>query len=92
MAQAVWEDPEYRPDILEEPEVWGVERWDPDGVVMRLVVKTAPLQQWSVARELRERVKDRFDAEGIEIPLPQRMVWRRDPPQTAGSSSEAPPG
>jgi small conductance mechanosensitive channel len=44
------------------------------------VVKTAPLQQWSVARELRERVKDRFDAEGIEIPLPQRMVWSREMP------------
>jgi moderate conductance mechanosensitive channel len=91
VAQAVWEDPEYRPDILEEPEVWGVERWDPDGVVMRLVVKTAPLQQWSVARELRERVKDRFDAEGIEIPLPQRMVWRRDPPPAAGSDPDSPP-
>jgi moderate conductance mechanosensitive channel len=83
VAQAVWEDPEYRPVILEAPEVWGVERWDPDGVVMRLVVKTAPQQQWSVARELRERVKDRFDAEGIEIPLPQRMVWRRDVPPDA---------
>jgi moderate conductance mechanosensitive channel len=92
VAHAVWEDPEYRPDILEEPEVWGVERWDPDGVVMRLVVKTAPLQQWSVARELRERVKDRFDVEGIEIPLPQRMVWRRDPPPAAGAGSESSPG
>ena len=91
VAHAVWEDPEYRPDILEEPEVWGVERWDPDGVVMRLVVKTAPPQQWSVARELRERVKDRFEAEGIEIPLSQRMAWRRDPPPAAGSGSEAPP-
>ena len=77
VAHAVWEDPEYRPEILEEPEVWGVERWDPDGVVVRVVVKTAPQQQWSVARELRERIKDRFDAEGIEIPLPQRMVWHR---------------
>jgi moderate conductance mechanosensitive channel len=92
VAHAVWEDPEYRPDILEEPEVWGVERWDPDGVVMRLVVKTAPLQQWSVARELRERVKDRFDVEGIEIPLPQHMVWRRDPPPAAGAGSESSPG
>jgi small-conductance mechanosensitive channel len=86
VAHAVWEDPQYRPEILEEPEVWGVERWDPDGVVMRLVVKTAPLQQWSVARELRERVKDRFDAEGIEIPLPQRMVWSRDPPAPEAGS------
>jgi moderate conductance mechanosensitive channel len=78
VAHDLWEDPEYRPDILEEPEVWGVERWDPDGVIVRLVLKTAPLKQWGVAREMRERIKDRFDAENIEIPLPQRMVWHRD--------------
>jgi small-conductance mechanosensitive channel len=83
VAEAVWDDPEYRPVILEKPEVWGVERWDPDGVVVRVVVKTAPQQQWSVARELRERIKDRFDAEGVEIPLPQRMVWHRDMPPDA---------
>ncbi len=80
VANDLWEDPEYRADILEEPEVWGVERWDPDGVVVRVVLKTAPLQQWSVAREMRERIKHRFDEEGIEIPLPQRMVWHRDAP------------
>lgn len=80
VANDLWEDPEYRADILEEPEVWGVERWDPDGVVVRVVLKTAPLQQWSVAREMRERIKHRFDEEGIEIPLPQRMVWHRDSP------------
>jgi small-conductance mechanosensitive channel len=89
VAQEVWEDPEYRPVILEQPEVWGVERWDPDGVIIRLVVKTAPQQQWSVARELRERVKDRFDAEGIEIPLPQRMVWHRDSPESSRAAAPA---
>jgi small conductance mechanosensitive channel len=88
VADTVWNDPEYRPIILEEPEVWGVERWDPDGVVVRVVVKTAPQQQWAVARELRERIKDRFDAEDIEIPLPQRMVWHRDgPPEEPRSPS-----
>lgn len=86
VAHAVWEDPEYGSEILEEPEVWGVERWDPDGVVVRVVVKTAPQQQWMVARELRERIKDRFDAEGIEIPLPQRMVWHRGEPGGAGGA------
>ncbi len=80
VAHDLWEDPEYRGDILEEPEVWGVERWDPDAVVVRVVLKTAPLQQWSVAREMRERIKDRFDAEGVEIPLPQRVVWHRNAP------------
>ena len=44
---------------------------------MRVVLKTAPLQQWNVARELRERIKDRFDELHIEIPFPQRVVWMR---------------
>ena len=88
VAQAVYEDPQYGDDILEEPEVWGVERWEPDGVVVRVVLKTAPLQQWSVAREMRERIKDRFDAEGIEIPLPQRVVWHRDAARGAGAEAD----
>jgi small-conductance mechanosensitive channel len=67
VAHAVWEDPVLRAEILEEPAVWGVERLERDGVVMRLVVKTAPQQQWSVARALRERIKEQFDAEGIHF-------------------------
>jgi small conductance mechanosensitive channel len=38
-------------------------------------VKTQPLQQWVVARELRRRIKDRFDAEGIHVAHPQSAVW-----------------
>jgi small-conductance mechanosensitive channel len=75
VAESVWNDADYRGKILEEPEVWGVERWDPDGVVVRVVLKTAPLEQWNVARETRERIKDAFDAHHIEIPLPQRVTW-----------------
>jgi moderate conductance mechanosensitive channel len=77
VAESLYSDPDYRRLILEKPEVWGVERWDPDGVIVRVVLKTAPLEQWKVAREMRERIKERFDAEGIEIPLPQRVVWHR---------------
>ncbi|MBA2445120.1 MAG: mechanosensitive ion channel family protein [Nocardioidaceae bacterium] len=91
VAHQMWEDAEYHPDILEEPEVWGVERWDPDGVVVRVVLKTAPLEQWSVAREMRERIKHRFDTEGIEIPLPQRMVWHRDMPDPSRRDEERSP-
>ena len=39
-----------------------------------------------MARELRERIKNRFDAEGVEIPFPQRTVWIR---QEQGSASPA---
>ena len=78
VAHELWEDEDYRGRIIEEPEVWGVEALTPDGVTVRVTLKTAPMEQWEVAREMRERVKARFDYEGIEIPLPQRVVWHRD--------------
>ncbi len=74
-ADEVWQE---RGDILEEPEVWGVERLGSHAVVIRLVVKTRPADQYSVSRELRQRLKEAFDAEGIEIPFPQQVVWHRD--------------
>jgi len=80
VAHEMADDPTYGHNILEEPEVWGVERLDPDAVVVRLVIKTAPLEQWAISRELRERIKERFDQLGIEIPLPQRVLWQRDEP------------
>jgi small conductance mechanosensitive channel len=77
IAHLMWEDPEYSDKILEEPEVWGVERLDPDRIVVRVVLKTAPLEQWEVARAMRELVVERFEQLGIEIPLPQQVVWHK---------------
>ena len=69
--------------VIEEPEVWGVEQLDPEGIVVRVAMKTAPLEQWAVAREMRERIKARFDHEGIEFARPPRIVWHREaPPQS----------
>ena len=67
-------------DVLEQPEVWGVERLGANGVVIRLVVKTRPSEQYRVSRELRQRLKAAFDREGIEIPFPQQTVWHREVP------------
>ncbi len=44
------------------------------------MVKTTPSEQYRVSRMLRERMKAAFDAEGIEIPFPQQMVWHRTEP------------
>jgi len=82
VAHDLWDDEEYKGVIIEEPSVWGVQELGIDGVVVRVALKTAPLEQWAVAREMRQRIKARFDHEGIEIPLPQRMVWHRDVPET----------
>ena len=77
VAHDLWDDEDFKGRVIEEPSVWGVESLGLDGVVVRVALKTAPLEQWSVARALRERIKARFDFEGIEIPLPQRVVWHR---------------
>ena len=47
------------------------------GVEMRIVAKCAVKQHWAVERELRRRIKDRFDSEGIELSLPQMVVHEK---------------
>jgi small conductance mechanosensitive channel len=89
VADSMWEDEEFRGQIIEKPEVWGVQDLGPDAVIVRVTMKTAPLEQWAVAREMRQRVKARFDYEGIEIPLPQRVVWHRQEPGAAASENGA---
>ncbi|MGI9622133.1 MAG: mechanosensitive ion channel family protein, partial [Acidimicrobiales bacterium] len=76
VADDLWQDKSFDDgDIIDAPEVWGVEKLGADGVVIRLVVKTDPAEQWGVARELRLRIKEAFDIAGVEIPYPQRNVW-----------------
>jgi small-conductance mechanosensitive channel len=70
VAHDLWEDENYHDKIIEEPEVWGVQSVGPDSVVVRVTLKTMPQQQWNVSREMRERVKSRFDDEGISTPQP----------------------
>jgi small conductance mechanosensitive channel len=69
-ADAMAAEEDWADKITEEPEVWGVEDLGSSGIVVRLAVKTAPLEQWKVARELRERVKAAFDREGIAVGVP----------------------
>lgn len=83
VAHDMWEDEDFKGVIIEEPEVTGVEMLAADSVTIRVLVKTAPLQQWGVARTLRQRIKARFDHEGIEIPFAQRVIWHRDDRRTA---------
>ncbi len=62
------DDPHFRRYILKELEVLGIEDLAETQVNLRCRIKTLPLKQWSVARELRRRVKNRFDELGIELP------------------------
>ena len=88
-ANDLFSKPENAKLILEKPEVWGVEALSADSVVVRLVVKTVPLQQWKAARLLREAIKKAFDEAGVEIPFPQRTVWVRSEGDGAAPQVEA---
>jgi len=79
-ADEMWSDDTWRAQLIEEPEVLGVESLGVDGVVIRVIVKTRPSRQFDVMRELRRRIKRSLDSVGVEIPFPQRTVWvRREP-------------
>jgi len=80
-ANELWQHPEVEGDIVEAPEVSGMERGDPDGVVVRLVLKTSRARPGPVAREMQARIEARFDQEGIAIPRQQRVVWHRVEPE-----------
>lgn len=82
-------DPEWDPEILEEPELWGVQQFGPNEVVLRLVMKTRPASQWKVNREFRRRLKKAFDDAGIEIPFPQRTIWVKQDVPAAGVPAAA---
>ncbi len=69
---------EWSGDVLEEPNVLGVETLGADGITIRMVVKTAPGAQWALQRALRQALKASFDEAGIEIPFPQRTMWLRN--------------
>jgi small conductance mechanosensitive channel len=87
----LWEDEDYDGVIIEEPEVWGIEAITPDAITLRVALKTAPMEQWRVARVLRARIKARFDHEGIQAPYPTSYVMNRTPGDPeAAAAADAP--
>ncbi len=68
------QDEGFREKIIETPEVLGVERFDASAIIIKILIKTRPMEQWAVGREYRKRIKEAFDREGIVIPFPQRVV------------------
>jgi small conductance mechanosensitive channel len=76
-ADEVCETEHFQEQVLEPPQVLGVEALAADGISIRLTVKVTPGAQWELQRAIRQHVKDVFDRSGIEIPFPQRTVWMR---------------
>lgn len=73
-AAASMMDDEFKPHILEPLDVLGVETFDSGQLVVKARIKTVPLKQWVVGRELRKRIARTFVERGIELPTPHMTV------------------
>ena len=67
-------DPAWEASIIEAPEFLRVNSLDDSSISIKIVGKTKTMEQWAVTGELRKRIKETFEKEGIEIPFPQRVL------------------
>jgi small conductance mechanosensitive channel len=89
------QDEEWQPMLDGIPEVWGVETIGDNRIVVRIVARTQPGAQWGIGRELRRRLKLRFDAEGIRlpgVPLVAQPLSGKPPDQSQQPSAQQPSG
>jgi small conductance mechanosensitive channel len=92
VAAAMQQEAPYGSLMLEPIEILGVDEFADSAVKIKARLKTLPLQQWTVGREYRRRLKKAFDAEGIDFPLPQRTLYMgetRAPFQIAVKGTES---
>jgi moderate conductance mechanosensitive channel len=60
--------------LLEDPTVSGVMNLGPNGVDLRITVKTLNEQHYNIERDLRKLIKETLEANNIEIPYPQIVI------------------
>ncbi|HWB37423.1 MAG TPA: mechanosensitive ion channel family protein [Rugosimonospora sp.] len=88
-ADGLANDPEYADDIIDPPQVLGVEQITVDGAVLRTTVKTGSDAQWRVGRELRRRLTEALAGAGIAGQLSAGRVYIRPPAQASGEGADA---
>jgi small conductance mechanosensitive channel len=80
---------DFPEDIVSMPAVLRVDSLTANGVTLKIIGDTKISRQWDLMGELRRRIKDRFDAEGIEIPYPHRTTLIKNaPPAAAGETQD----
>jgi small conductance mechanosensitive channel len=92
VAQTFYDDPDWRSQLVEPPEVLGVDRVTHAGMLIRVWIKTQPLHQWTVERAFRIRVRMALDDHQIAIGTPQQTFWSgNEANSSAHSSTTSPP-
>jgi moderate conductance mechanosensitive channel len=75
VGRAMKEDEEFGYLMLEEPEIFGVDKFADSAVMIKGRIKTKPIRQWAVGRQYLRRVKLAFDEQNIEIPFPHQTLY-----------------
>jgi moderate conductance mechanosensitive channel len=84
-AAALMREPDFMPFILSPLEVLGIDSFEGGHLVIKARIKTVPLKQWVVGRELRRRIAREFKGRGIHLPTPRMVVDLRQPaPESKG--------
>lgn len=78
-AQRLADDVELRGQLVEPPEVLGVDQVTVEGAVVRTIVKTTPDAQWQIGRELRRRQTEALEEAGLAEKILAARVYPRDP-------------
>jgi small conductance mechanosensitive channel len=94
-AATMMDDPAFRPHILEPFELYGVDSLEPGQFALKGRIKTVPLKQWTIGRELRARILSALKQHGTDLPKPTLHLYVETPislQQTASERTlEAPP-
>lgn len=78
--------------IIKTPSVLRVDNLGDSGIEIKILGDTKPVRQWEVTGELRKRIKNVFDEEGIEIPWPHTKIFFGNPlPPTPRGKAVEPP-
>lgn len=75
--------PEKYEEIVQVPEIYGVQELDLSHFVLRVVAETVPVYQWAAARSIRKEVKESLYKEGIDIPSPRLVMYSRNEQPTS---------
>ncbi len=86
------QDQAFAAMVMEDLEIAGVQDWADSAVMIRARFRVVALQQWAVRREYLLRLKKAFDAHGIEIPFPQRIIHQVHSASAAQGANAGPAG
>ncbi len=75
VAYEIYHSPDWQDKLPAPPEILGIDNLSHVGMLVRVWIKTAPLQQWLVGREYRLRVRRAFAKHNIVIGRPQWITY-----------------